>query len=66
MKNARNTNTKYIDSKLKLTWNCLTCGLRHLFGGITSTFIIWIEEGLALCLAPMSRSRERKEARLPQ
>lgn len=48
---------------LKLTWNCLRCGLRHLLAGITSTFIIWIDEGLALCLAPMSRSGEREGPR---
>ncbi len=39
-----------------LTWRCFTCTLLHFDAGMTATFMIWIHEDLALCLAAMSRS----------
>ena len=48
-------------TKKKLTWSCLTCGLRHLLAGITSTFMIWILEPRARCLAAISRSANKNQ-----
>ena len=41
-----------------LTWYCFMWGRLHFEAAITSTFIIWIEEPRARCLAAMSRSME--------
>ena len=49
------------NKKKKLTWSCLTCGLRHLLAGITSTFMIWILEPRARCLAAISRSANKNQ-----
>jgi hypothetical protein len=40
------------------------CARLHLFAGISSTLIIWIESARALCLAPISRSKEKKKKNL--
>ena len=45
----------------KLTWSCLTCGLRHLLAGITSTFMIWMLDPRARCLAAISRSANKNQ-----